>query len=197
MLYRVQEFLPLLRNSLISLFSDNTSILVYIAESGRHPFVASQLGSAGHLASLRGPQGSVGSPVHSRGPEFTGRHPESSFTGPRVGMDPLFSSLLEPSSSVAGDSRPLCHFVEPSPSCLLLADGVSAVCGHGCDDAAVGWSPGLSLPSLQPSPARHREGPAVSGVGAHIGGSVLASTPLVSRPSGGCPSIPSKSEGST
>ena len=128
------------------------------------------------------------------------RTPESLSTGPRVGMDPLFSSFPGPSSSVASDNRPLCHFVEPSPSLLLLADGGSAVGGHGCDDAAVGWSAGLCLPSLRPSPAHHCEGPAASGVGAHVGGSVLASTLLVSRPSGasgGCPSDPSKSEEST
>ena len=171
-----------------------------LAESGRHPFVTSQLGSAGHLASLRGSQGSVGAPVHSRAPECTGGHPESSFTGPRVGMDPLFSSFPGPSASVAGDNRPLCHFVEPSPFRLLLTDGGSAVGGHGCDNAAVGWSPGLCLPSFRPSPARHREGPAVSEVGAHVGGSILASTPLVSGPSGasgGRLNVPSKSKRST
>ena len=47
-----------------------------------------------------------------------------------------------------GDYRPLRHIVEPSPSRLLLADGRSAVGGHGCDDAALGWSSGLCLPSL-------------------------------------------------
>ena len=52
-----------------------------------------------------------------------------------------------------------------------------------------------SLPSAFSS--GHREGPAVSGVGAHVGSSFLASTPLVSRPSGGCPSVPSTLEGST
>ena len=170
-----------------------------LEEPGRHPLLSPQFGGTGDLTPLRGTQGSVGAPVHSRAPECSGGLPESSVTGPRVGMDPLFSSLPGP-PSVAGDFRPLRHFVEPSPSCLLLADGGSAVSGHGCDDAAVGWSSGLCLPSLWPSPVRHREGPAVSGVGAHVGSSILASTPLVSRPSGasgGCPSVPSTSEGST
>ena len=64
----------------------------------------------------------------------------------------------------------------------------------------MGWSSGLCLPFLRPSPARHREDPAVSWVEAHVGGSVLASTPLASGPSGasgGCPNVPSTSEGST
>ena len=44
------------------------------------------------------------------------------------------------------------------------------------------------------------DGPAIQGSGAHSNGSVLASTPLVSRPSGasgGCSSVPSTVEGST
>ena len=195
-LYGVQGFLPLLRQPA----RGQHHRLGLLAESVWHPFVTPQLGSAGHLASLRGSQGSVGAPVHSRASECAGGHPESSFIGPWVGMDPLFSSFLGPSSSVAGDNRPLCHFVEPSPSRLLLADGGSAVVRHGCDDAALGWSTGLCLPSLRPSPVRRREGLAASGVEAHVGGSVLASTPLVSGPSGasgGCPSVPSKLEGST
>ena len=34
----------------------------------------------------------------------------------------MLSSVLGPSSSVAGNERPVCHFVEPSPSSLLFAD---------------------------------------------------------------------------
>ena len=80
------------------------------------------------------------------------------------------------------------------------ADGRSTVGVHGCDDAVVGWSAGLCLPSLRPAPARHLEGPAVSGVGAHVGSSILASTSLFSGPSGAsgdCPSVPSMLEGAT
>ena len=94
---------------------------------------------------LRGQQGLFGAPFHSRAPECSGRHPESSVAGPWVGMDPLFSSLQGP-SSMAGDYRFLRNFVEPSPSRLLLADGGSTVGGHRCDDAAVGLSSGLCLP---------------------------------------------------
>ena len=61
-------------------------------------------------------------------------------------MDPLFSSFPGPSASVTSNNIPLCHFAEPSPSYLLLADGGSTVGGHGCDDAAVGWSPAYAFP---------------------------------------------------
>ena len=110
----------------------------------------------------------------------------------------MFSSFPGSPSPVACDDRLVRDVSQPSPSGILLADGRSSVGGHGCDDAAVGWSPGLRLPSLRPSPARHREGPAVSEAGAHIGGSLLASAPLVPGASGGCPSVPpSRLEGST
>ena len=167
-----------------------------LEEPGGHSFFAPQFGGAGGLVSLRGSRGLFGAAVHSRAPECASGYPESSVAGPGVGMDPLFSGLQGP-PSMAGDYRPLSHVVEPSPSRLLLADGRSAVGGHGCDDTAVGCSSGLCLPSLRPSPVRHREGPAISGVGAHVSGSILASTPLVSGASGGCPSVPSMSEGST
>ena len=112
----------------------------------------------------------------------------------------MFSSFQGPPPPVACDDRLVRDGSQPSPSCLLFPDGLSSVDGHGCDDAAVGWSPGLCLPSLWPSPARHHEGPTVSGAGAHVGGSLLASAPVVSGSSGasgGCPGVPSMSEGST
>ena len=69
----------------------------------------------------------------------------------------------------------------------------------GTDAMMPPWD-GLQAYAFPPFGLLHREGQAVSGVGAHVGGSFLASTPLISRPSGasgGCPSVPSKSEGST
>ena len=102
----------------------------------------------------------------------------------------MFSSFPGAPSSVACDDRLVRDLSQPSLSRILLADGRSAVGGHGRNDAAVGWSSGLCLPSIRPSPARHREGPAISGVGAYVGGSVLASTPLVSGPSGTLVAVP-------
>ena len=112
----------------------------------------------------------------------------------------MFFSFQGPPSLVACDHRHVCDSSQPSSSCLLFPDGRSSVGGHGCDDAAVGWSPGLCLSSLRHSPALHREGPAVSGAGAHVRGSLLAAASVVSGSSGasgGCPSVPSTSEGST
>ena len=59
---------------------------------------------------------------------------------------------------------------------------------------------GLQAYAFPPFGLLHREDPAVSGAGAHVGGSLLASAPVVSGSSGasgGCPNVPSMSEGST
>ena len=109
-------------------------------------------------------------------------------------------SILGASSSLAVHHRPVCDFDERSSPSVLLADCGSSVGGHGCHDAVLGRPSGVCLPSLRPTASCAGEGHAIQGSGAHPCGSVLASTPLVSRPfgaSGGFPSVPSTAEGST
>ena len=169
-------------------------------ESGGHSLVSVELSGSGHLASLQGSQGSFGSPVHSRPFECSGGFPQSPFAGSGVRVDPVLSCFPGSSSSVASEHRPFCDGFEQSAPGVLLANGRPAVSEHGFDDAAVGRSAGFRLPSFQYASACSREGQAIQGSGAHLSGSVLASAPLVSRPSGafgGCPSVPSMSEGST
>ena len=178
-LYGVQGFLPLLRLRSVSLFADNTTALASLRNQGGHSFFPPQFRGSGGFVFLRVSSDSLSSSVHPRSSERHGRLPQSSFAGPRVGVDPVFSSF-QGSSSVACDDRLVRNVSQPSPSGLLLANGRSLVGEHSCDDAAVGLSSGLCLPSLRPSPGHHREGPAISGVGAHVGGSVLASAPLIS-----------------
>ena len=112
----------------------------------------------------------------------------------------MSSSIPGASSSMACDHRPLRDLDEYSASGVLHSDGGSSVSRHRHHDAVVGWHAGVCLPSLRPSASCAVKGSAVQGSGAHPCGSVLASTPLVSRPSGasgGCPSVPSTAEGST
>ena len=115
-------------------------------------------------------------------------------------MDPLPSGVLGVASSLAGEHRPVRNFLECSSPSVLCSSCGSAVGGHGRHDAIVGWSSGVCLPSFRPPASCAVEGSAIQRSGAHPCGSVLASTPLVSRPSGasgGCPSVPSTAEGST
>ena len=198
-LYGVQGFLPLLRDQSVSLFVDTTTTLAYLRNRG-HSLVPVELSGSGHFMSLRGSQDSFGSPVHSQSYECSGGLPQSPVAGPEIGENPLLSCFPRSSLSLAGNHRPFCDGSEPSAPGVLLTDGRSAVSGHGCYDAVVGRSAGLRLPSLRSAPACSREGQAIQGSGANLDGSVLASTPLVSRPSGasgGSPGVPSTSEGST
>ena len=125
---------------------------------------------------------------------------ESSLPSPRLGMDLVSSALPGASSSMACDHRLLRDLDECSFSGVVCSDGGSSVSGHGRHDAVVGWHAGVCLPSLRPSASCAVGGSAVQGSGTHPCSSVLASAPLVSRPSGasgGCPSVPSTAEGST
>ena len=122
-------------------------------QPGRHPLVPSELGGSEHLAALRGSRGSVGSPVHSRPLECSGRLPQSPLAGSWVGMDPVLPSLPGAPASLASDHRSFRDGFESSASSVLLADGRSAVGGHRYDDAALGQSAGICLPSVRSAPA--------------------------------------------
>ena len=96
--------------------------------------------------------------------------------------------------------RPLRDVSEPSPASVFLTHVRPTVSWHGCNVAVVGWAAGLRLPSLQPSSSGLGEGSGFQGPGADVGGSFLASAPLVPGPSGaasGDPPLPSTKEGSS
>ena len=86
-----------------------------------------------------------------------------------------------------------------SASGVLLADVRSAVSWHGCLASVVRQPSSLCISTFRP-PAGSGEGSAFSGVGAVTPGSVLASTPLVPRPSEasvGDSLLPATKEGSS
>ena len=177
-LFGVQGFLPLLQGRLVSLFADNTT---------------AQCGSPDHPSALRASPCPAGSPVYPGNPQCLSGFSESLVSGPRVGVDLVSSGLQRASPALASDDRPVCDGV-------LRADVRPSVSVHGRHDAVMGWPSGLCLPSVRPSGSCAVEGQAIQGSGAHVSGSVLASAPLVSGPSGafgGCSSVPSTAEGST
>ena len=199
-LYVVQGFLPVLRGRSVSLFVDNTTALSYLQkQGGTH---SSTLNSVAQsvLCLLRGQSGSTDSSIHSWPHERTCRFPQSLLPGPWLGVDPLSSSISGASSSTAGYHRPVRDLDERSSPSVLRSDCGSSVSGHGRHDAVLGRSAGVCLPSFRLTASCAVEGPAIQGSGAPSSGSVLSSTPLVSRPSGassGCPSVPFTAEGST
>ena len=173
---------------------------VVSSEARRDAFCDSQLSSPVDPSPLRAPSSPTGSAVHSGETQCISGFSESSLPGPRLGMNLVSSGIPVASSSLACDHRPLRDLDDGSPSGVLCSDGRSSVSGHRRHDAVVGRPSGLCLPSLRPSASCAVEGPAVQGSGAQACGSILAPTPLVSRPSGasgGCSSVPPTAEGSS
>ena len=197
--YGVQGFLPALHCRSVSLFVDNTTTLSYLRKQG-DSLRDSELCSPVDPPPLRTPPDLTDSTIHSRQAQCVSGFSESSLPGTRLGMDLVSSGLPGASLSMACDHQPLLNLNECSSSGVRRSNGGSSVSGHRRHDAVVGWHAGVCLPSLRPSASCAVEGSAVQGSGAHPCGSVLASAPLVSRPSGtsgGCPSVPSTAEGCT
>ena len=201
--YGVHGFLLVLRGRSVSLFADNMTACCILGSrrgGGEGSLRDSELCSPVDPSPLRTPPDQTGSAIHSRQAQCVSGFSESSLPGPRLGVDLVSSGLPGASSLMACDHRPLRDLDECSSSGVLCSDGGSSVSRHGRHDAVVGWHAGVCLPSLRPSASGAVEGSAVQGSGAHPCDSVLATAPLVSRPSGasgGCPSVPSTAEGST
>ena len=173
---------------------------VVFPEAGRDSLCYPELCCPIDSSSLRTPSDPLGSAIHSGQTECCSRLSQSPLPGPRLGVDLVSSSFPGASSSVACDHRPLRDLDECSSSGVPPSNGGSSVSGHGRHDAVLGWLAGVCLPTLQLTASCPVECSAVQGSGAHSTGSLLASAPLVSRPSGasgGCPSVPSTAEGST
>ena len=174
--------------------------LVLSEESRKYPLLHAEVCGSGHSSSLRGQSDSSSASVCSGPSECPHGFSQSLLPSPRLRVDPLSSGFPGASSSVAGNHRLVCDFVHGLSPCVLFSGSRSAVTGYGRHDAALRRFSGLCLPSFRPAASCAVEGLAVQGPGAHSCGSVLASTPLVSGPSGasgGCFGVPPTAEGST
>ena len=159
-----------------------------------------ECGGSGTSSHLRVSVCSTDSTVHSWSSKCSGRFPQPPLSGPRLRMDFVSSGCLGAPALVASHHRPLRNVAEPSPASVFLADVRPAVCRHRCNVAVLGRSASLCLPSLQPPSSGVGEGSGFQGPGADVGGSLLASAPLVPGPSGaasGDPPLPAMKEGSS
>ena len=169
-------------------------------ETGRHPFVISERSGSGTSLPLRGSVGSSSATVHSRSSQRPGGFPKPSLSSPRFRVDVMSSGLRGNPSSLACHNRPLRDGNDSSPSGVLLADVRPDVCGHRCDVTVLGRSTGVCLSPVRTPSSGVGEGSGVQESGADVGGSVLASTPVVPGPSGasaGGSPFPAKKEGSS
>ena len=198
-LFAVQGFLPHLRGQTVAVYSDNCTVLAYIRKQGGTR--SSSLNTvAQELLRLCESQS-----VYLL-PQFIAGHlnvladslsHRSQILGSEWTLCPqAFAELLH----MASHHRPFRDVNDTSPSSVLLADVRHDVCGHQCNVAVLGRSAGVRLPAVQPSSEGVGESSGFQGLGADVGGTLLASAPLVpgpSRAAPGDPPFPATKEGSS
>ena len=152
-------------------------------EAGGHLVFHSQHGGSVDSPLVRRLSDSSPSPVHSRQVECPRRlrvagAKSSAQSGPSA---PKFSSTASP---VACHHRSIRYFSQRPASSVLFSNSGSTVGGHRCHAPELGRSPGLCLPSLRFPLSGVGKDPAISGAGAHLSGSILASEPVAPGSSG-------------
>ena len=152
-------------------------------EAGGHSLVVPERSGSGTSSTLRVSVGSPSASVHSWPSQCAGRFTQLLLSSPRLRVDVMSSGLRGTSTSMASHHRPFRDVNDTSPSSVLLADVRRDVCGHRCDVAVLGRSAGVRLPAVQPSSEGVGESSGFQGLGADVGGSLLASAPLVPGPS--------------
>ena len=128
--------------------------------------------------SLRSP----GSPVHSRFSECSRGHSVAPSPTTPYRVAPQSGGLSIFKSSVAGPNRLVCYLRESPMLDLFLSLPGSASSRHGCVPPSLGRSSSLRVSSVVHHSQGSGEAQGISGNRAHLGGSVLASAGLVSRP---------------
>ena len=182
-LFAIRGFLPHLRGQTVAVYSDNSTALAYLRkQGGTH---SSSLNEVAQVLLRLCEDQSVRLPaIHSRSSQCPGGFSQPSVPGPRFGMDLMSSSLRRIASPLAYHDRPVRDSYDPSPPGVLFSNVRSDVCRHRCDVTILGRSPGVCLSPVQPHSSGPGEGSGVPKPGAHVSGSVLASTPVVPGPSG-------------
>ena len=164
----------------ISVYCDNSTAVSYLRkERGtRSPFLNSLVqGILRWVESAWLPSSSRGLSMFCRTLylALTGYHIQS---GPSIRRS--FDLLYK--SSVAGPNRLVCNLRESPMLDLFLSLPGSDGSRHGRVPSTLGRSSGLRVSSLVHHSQGSGEAPGISGDRAHLGGSVLASASLVSRP---------------
>ena len=135
--------------------------------------------SLGRASSCRPPF-----PVHHGEAQRSCRRSVTAQSGPGLRVDSKKGGISGSAQTVAGDGGLVCHLVQ-SPLYTLFHALPRSLCpesGHA--SPGMGQASGLRLPSLGTDSSRPQEAPCVLGGPYDVGGSVLASAPMVPRSSG-------------
>ena len=133
------------------------------------------------------PSSTTGSTVH-HGPSQRARGLSvSSQSSVGFGMDSQDRGFPRAPEDVAGVHRPFCHLTQSPMLSIFFSVPRSERSGHGCSAPELEWVAGVCLSTLVAHSGRAQEVPVVLWSPSNHHSSVLASTALVSGPSGsGC-----------
>ena len=148
----------------------------------RHEVPLPQFSGTGDSPLGRVPLHPPDSPVHPGVSQCAGGLSISPSPATTYRVVPQSGGLSIYKLSVAGPNRLICNLRKSPMLHLFLSLPGSDGSGHGCVPSTLGRSSGLRISSLVHHSQSSGETPGFSGDGAHLGGSVLASATLVSRP---------------
>ena len=149
----------------------------------RHEVPLPQLSNSGDSPLGRIPLGSPGTPVHPGVSQCAGGLSVLPSPAAPYRVVPTSRGFSIYQSSLTGPNRLVCNIRKSPVLDLFLSLPGSVGGGHGRVPSTLGRSSGLRVSSMIHHSQGSREAPGISGDGAHLGGSVLASARLVSRPS--------------
>ena len=152
-------------------------------QGGRHEVTLPQLADSGDSPLDRIPLDPPDTPVHPGVSQRAGRLSLSPSPATAYRVVPSSGGFSIFKSSVAGPNRLICNIRQSPLFHLFLSLPGSDGCGHRRIPSTLGQSSGLRISSVVHHSTSTSETPDVSGDGAHLGGSVLASASLVCRPS--------------
>ena len=149
----------------------------------RHQASVPQLSDSGDSALGRIPLDPPVTPIHPGVSKCAGGLSLSPSPASTYRVVPSSGGFSVFKSSVAGPNRLICNISQSSMFSLFLSLPGSDGYGHRRLPPELGRSSGLRISSVVSHSTSASEAPDVSGDGAHLSGSVLASASMVSRPS--------------
>ena len=151
-------------------------------QGGRQEVSLSEFSGSGDSPLVGVPLRSPGSPVHPGVSECSSGHSVPPSPAASYRVVPQSGGLSVFTSSVAGPNRLVCYLRESPMLDLFLSLPGSSSSGYGRIPPVLERSSGLRVSSVVHHSQGSGEAQGISGNRAHLGGSVLAPTDLVSRP---------------
>ena len=177
------HFQPLVYNTTVSIFADNSTAVAYLQKSG-DSFSSSQLHRLADPSLGGVAPDCPGSAVHNGMEQCARRCSVEVQPNPGLGMDPQDGGFQQAPQKVAGVGGFVRHLSQSSMFTIFLTLPQSSGYGDRCSSPQLGQPSSLCLSSMGPDSSGPSETQGVLWGSDDVGGSVLASTSLVPGPSG-------------